>query len=205
MDSAVKIKHRHKADYPVQPWKNGLGKTREIAIDGKSPFRWRLSCAKLLASGPFSSFPGYDRTLVILPMETSSEEVPLILSHDGNERKIRPMSPHLFAGEAQTSAVVKTPCEDFNIFIRRGEAKSTLYPACLSKGEETQFPLPGSEHFLFVVDGTVETLEQNTNSKLLLQAHDCLSISRTSKGELLNLRTMTSDPNAICLWVIIHL
>ncbi|MFM7247546.1 MAG: HutD family protein, partial [Actinomycetota bacterium] len=41
------------------PWANGLGTTREIALDpdagaGGAPFRWRLSMADLAGPGPFS-------------------------------------------------------------------------------------------------------------------------------------------------------
>ena len=50
------------------PWKNGGGCTTEIAIapPGASldAFEWRISLATIAASGPFSAFPGVDRTLV---------------------------------------------------------------------------------------------------------------------------------------------
>ncbi len=55
-------------DYPVLPWKNGGGLTREILRvppDGAA-FDWRLSLASIDAPGPFSSFDGYDRTLVLV-------------------------------------------------------------------------------------------------------------------------------------------
>ncbi|MGY2080098.1 HutD/Ves family protein [Modestobacter sp. SYSU DS0657] len=43
------------------PWRNGGGRTRELhAGDG-----WRLSVATISAVGPFSAFPGRDRTLVV--------------------------------------------------------------------------------------------------------------------------------------------
>jgi len=55
------------ADCLVMPWKNGGGTTTEIAVapEGASlnDFDWRISMAHVGADGPFSSFPGIDRTL----------------------------------------------------------------------------------------------------------------------------------------------
>jgi uncharacterized protein len=47
-------------------WKNGLGRTAEIARHPASgtEFDWRISIATISADGPFSAFPGCDRTLV---------------------------------------------------------------------------------------------------------------------------------------------
>ncbi|MBM3526239.1 MAG: HutD family protein, partial [Alphaproteobacteria bacterium] len=48
------------------PWKNGLGRTAEIArapATGEA-FDWRLSIATIAADGAFSVFPGCERTLV---------------------------------------------------------------------------------------------------------------------------------------------
>ena len=52
------------------PWKNGGGSTTEIAIAplgaGFDDFDWRISLATITASGPFSSFPGIDRSLMLV-------------------------------------------------------------------------------------------------------------------------------------------
>jgi hypothetical protein len=55
-------------DYVSVPWKNGGGLTREIlkAPPEASAFDWRLSLAGIAASGPFSAFDGYDRTLALV-------------------------------------------------------------------------------------------------------------------------------------------
>jgi uncharacterized protein len=51
-------------------WKNGGGKTTEIAVwpPGASldAFDWRISMATVEQDGPFSEFPGIDRTLALL-------------------------------------------------------------------------------------------------------------------------------------------
>lgn len=56
--------------FTAMPWRNGGGTTHEIAVDpGDDPavsFRWRLSMADLAGDGPFSTFPGSDRVLLLL-------------------------------------------------------------------------------------------------------------------------------------------
>ncbi len=58
------------ADHKRMPWKNGGGETVEIAVAPQDAalgdFDWRISMATVAADGPFSIFPGIDRTLSIL-------------------------------------------------------------------------------------------------------------------------------------------
>ncbi|MGK9039542.1 HutD family protein [Rhizobium sp. SA279] len=58
------------SDYKRMPWKNGGGETVEIAIfppaSSVENFDWRISMATVTSDGPFSIFPGIDRTLSIL-------------------------------------------------------------------------------------------------------------------------------------------
>ncbi|KZS50691.1 HutD/Ves family protein [Rhizobium anhuiense] len=57
-------------DCKRMPWKNGGGETVEIAVSpenaGLAGFDWRVSMATVASDGPFSIFPGIDRTLAIL-------------------------------------------------------------------------------------------------------------------------------------------
>jgi environmental stress-induced protein Ves len=58
------------AGYRRMPWKNGGGETFEIAVSPPEAtldaMDWRISMAVVASDGPFSSFPGVDRTLSIL-------------------------------------------------------------------------------------------------------------------------------------------
>src|SRR6476619_3067787 len=57
-------------DYRSMPWKNGAGRTTEIAVHppgaALDAFAWRVSIADVERDGPFSRFPGIDRTIVLL-------------------------------------------------------------------------------------------------------------------------------------------
>ncbi len=104
---------------PVTPWKNGGGETREIVCvpSPDAPFLWRASIATLQADGPFSPFPGVDRTIVLLagqPLRLRGEEIdhPLAL-----------WQPWAFPGEWALSSVgIVAPGLDFNVMTQRGRA-----------------------------------------------------------------------------------
>lgn len=186
--------------YRVQKWKNGRGETREIAVDSAEPFRWRVSWATVSASTPFSSFPGYDRVLVVLGGG------PVHFAHDG--QPARPVSPgrsYTFRGDAKTVATVYAEAEDFNVFTRRGFARASVYPTEIAAGEEIQFPLAGQEHFVFGLEGRIELLEPTTGGSFSLGPRETFRVSRRTKQEYLNLRACGQTSGSRCLWVVIHL
>lgn len=104
------------------PWRNGAGLTRQIAIHpaGASvndPFHWRISTASVGSSGPFSAFPGLDRTLLLL----DGEGMALDLGPDGSHRMEHPFVPVAFSGDSPASGtLLGSACTDFNVFTRRG-------------------------------------------------------------------------------------
>jgi len=56
------------SSFRTTPWKNGGGVTHEavrVPADG-AVFRWRVSVARIAASGPFSDFSGYRRFMALL-------------------------------------------------------------------------------------------------------------------------------------------
>lgn len=109
----------------ASPWKNGGGVTREVAAQPSSAlpgFDWRISIADIERPGPFSGYPGVDRTLAVLEGQlelTIEDKPPLSLSS---------RSPAVnFPGEARVSAVpVSVRSRDLNIMVRRDEWQSTL-------------------------------------------------------------------------------
>lgn len=71
------------------PWKNGGGTTAEIALApadadfAAGKFDWRLSLANIETDGPFSAFPGVDRTIMLVEgngmVLTNAENVRMVL------------------------------------------------------------------------------------------------------------------------------
>lgn len=111
-----------------QPWKNGGGKTRQIALwpPGASAddFTWRLSAADVTGNGPFSAWPGIDRTLLL------SSGGPLVLTHPANKTPIClsiDTPPFRFDGETTYEATLQGgPVRDFNLMLRRGQVYSQV-------------------------------------------------------------------------------
>jgi environmental stress-induced protein Ves len=110
------------ADHRIMPWKNGLGFTREIAIDplgasmNDAAFRWRLSIATVDQSGPFSSFPGIDRTIMVI----DGKGMELTVVGQAPQRLDRCFVPVSFPGDAATECkLIDGPIRDFNLMVNR--------------------------------------------------------------------------------------
>jgi len=115
------------ADFRKMAWKNGGGETAEIAIYPPGAtlddFVWRVSRATMRASGPFSPFPGIDRTLCVL--EGAGLELAFA---DGATALLAPRgAPYRFAGEARSAGNVAPPgIVDFNVMTRRAAARHNV-------------------------------------------------------------------------------
>lgn len=111
------------SDYVRMPWKNGGGRTTEIAAHppGAAPdaFDWRVSVADVAADGPFSRFPGVERTIVMIA------GAGMRLEGDGHAVELRaPFEPYAFSGDDGIACtLVAGPVRDFNLMLRRGRAQ----------------------------------------------------------------------------------
>lgn len=111
------------AQHRLMPWRNGGGRTAEIAFepsDSPAGFRWRLSLAEVEADGPFSAFPGCCRTIMLL----SGQGMELTIAKPGapprTVRIDRPYQPFDFDGEAATSCkLIAGPVRDLNVIADR--------------------------------------------------------------------------------------
>lgn len=108
------------------PWKNGGGVTVEIAAHPDcadlDDFVWRVSIAEVGRDGPFSRFPGVDRTLVLL------EGAGMRLAGPGIEPiEVTADAPIAFAGEAVVDcALLAGPVRDLNLMVRRATAEGAV-------------------------------------------------------------------------------
>ncbi|OEZ97862.1 HutD family protein [Duganella sp. HH101] len=153
------------------PWKNGGGSTTEIAVSpsgsGFDEFDWRVSLATISQSGPFSSFPGIDRSLALVAGDG-------VLLDFGEERFVlSPSEPLIeFDGEAAVHATVTGGLTtDFNVMTRRGRCRHRLEPLVV-RGTE---PLKrrGGTTLLFLADGESLTLS-SARERIAMVRYDVL-------------------------------
>ena len=115
LESYLMIEIIKPSQFKIIPWKNGQGKTTELAINtagNLDDFDWRLSIATVASDGLFSDFSGYDRNLVLI------EGNGISLQHDDN--KIDVLKEQLdiasFSGSSKTyGRLVSGAIKDFNI------------------------------------------------------------------------------------------
>jgi uncharacterized protein len=104
------------ADCVDQPWANGGGSTRVIAVGPRDvdagEFDWRLSVASV-TSGEFSRFSGVDRVIVLVDGPT------MTLTIDDDEHALELFRPRRFAGESSVTCETPRQSLDFNVMTRR--------------------------------------------------------------------------------------
>jgi hypothetical protein len=107
------------ADVPPQRWRNGGGWTRQLLTWPPDDTAWqlRISLATISAPGPFSSFPGVQRTLALVGGKG------LLLTVDGQEHRLRVDSdPLQFDGAAAAHATLPGgETTDLNLMTTRGQ------------------------------------------------------------------------------------
>jgi len=116
-------------DFRRMPWKNGGGRTAEIAAWAREPgaggFAGRVSIAEIERDGPFSTFPGVDRAFVLLDgagvvLTQGGVDVEVVARHE----------PVCFAGDAASSCrLVDGPARAFNLMVRRGDVHGDVLVA----------------------------------------------------------------------------
>lgn len=139
------------ASLEPQPWKNGGGSTTEIAVAppgaGFDGFDWRISLATIAQDGPFSVFPGIDRTLALVEGPGASLELDgdtvFALSEDDPVIE--------FPGEARVVATIAGPTTDFNVMTRRSRCHHRLGRRRLEGISE--FAPRGDFSILFLAEG----------------------------------------------------
>jgi environmental stress-induced protein Ves len=141
-------------DYARTRWKNDGGWTTEIASakDPDSPcgFRWRVSIAEIESDGPFSSFPGIERDLLLLSgsgMELDINDAPAIRM----ERRFQHIH---FAGEDRVMCrLLAGPTRDFNVMCDRSSTHAEVHARPLI-GTMLVFAEPGASWLVHVLGGS---------------------------------------------------
>jgi environmental stress-induced protein Ves len=153
------------------PWKNGGGSTTEIAISPVGAtldeFEWRVSLATIAQDGPFSCFPGIDRSLALVNGDG-------VLLDFGDERFVlSPSEPVIeFAGEDAVHATVTGQhTTDFNVMTRRGLCRHRLELRTV-RGTET-LKRRSATTLLFLAEGESLTLS-SARERIAMVRYDTL-------------------------------
>ena len=154
----------------VMPWKNGGGVTTEIATgpsrSDDSDWSWRVSVADVGETGPFSVFPGIDRTIAVIEgagMDLKFDDgrmLPLELDH-----------PVDFDGGASVDGLLRgTSIRDFNVMVDRRYYSATL-GIVLGPDETSYRAAAGSVVLVHVLDGA-GTMRAAAGAAETLGAHE---------------------------------
>jgi environmental stress-induced protein Ves len=136
------------ANYRRMKWKNGGGETVEIAVFPENAalddFDWRVSMARVDGSGPFSLFPGVDRTLSVLEGEG------ILLSVAGRQpASLTGLSaPYSFPADVAANAdLTAGPITDLNVMTRRGRYRHRVIVHEVEEAKESS--VIGTQALLF--------------------------------------------------------
>lgn len=133
-------------DIPAEPWRNGGGVTRTIASATQGgQVIWRVSAADITRAGPFSRFPGMNRTAVLIQGER--------LELTGGSRTMAfaglGHTVHFDGDEALYASRPEPAVRLWNVMTRRGQAMTSV-------AEYRDCPLslkPGGTAFVLVIKG----------------------------------------------------
>ena len=151
-----------------------------------------MSIADVAGDGPFSRFPGVDRTIVLL------EGAGMRLTGGGRETELRtPFEPWEFSGDdAIDCTLIAGPVRDFNAMFRRSEAHGTVAVVRGDRGETATgdfvlaYAATGAHHC--VIPG---------HPPLALAAGHAVLVERWLTGEAASLGVRPVDAGAVALVV----
>lgn len=174
-------------EIPAQPWKNGGGTTRELALsECQGRMRWRISLADINQDGAFSSFPGLSRIHCIV------EGTGLVLSNSTVNLAARPLDPLVFSGDLALSAQLNEgSCRAFNLIYDPAFCQAemrVLHPNAAFGGH--------GERVIFLLRG--ELTAQTNAGEQRLRAGEGLVAMDLSPGHIPNgalvIETLLSEP-----------
>ncbi|HEY0682045.1 MAG TPA: HutD family protein [Steroidobacter sp.] len=168
-------------DYRRMPWKNGGGETREIMISPAGAtldsLDWRLSLATVATDGPFSSFPGVQRTLCVI----DGAGIRLQIGDAPARTLLEDSEPHTFDGEVATIAtLVDGAIVDLNVMSRRDRSRHDVQR--LTVEGALQLAVHARPTIIFCQRGELRCRADDDSA--LLAAEDCVVIDAATSVSL---------------------
>jgi len=201
------VLHLTPADIRRRPWKNGRGVTEELALwpQGadleRGDFTWRISRARIDESGPFSSFPGFERVLVVTDgagltlsaVPDRADSADAAPKERAWYRTVRPLEPCRFPGEWSTTAELSAGrVGDFNVIARRGVVEPEVSVLRLG-GRRAREPLEAAHAFAHVLGGSAVARVTGEEQAFELAPGDSLWARGLRGGEELDLTGRSGD------------
>lgn len=157
------ISHLPESGYETMPWKNGTGSTDEICLRpagaSRDRFDLRVSRAVISVPGPFSAFPGVDRTITLI------EGGGLELDFGDRSVELRFAEPYSFnSGLTPVGTPADGGVRVVNVMAARDAWR--LAPARILTGETPLRPDPGGMIVVFVIRGTAGLSEAEKSVSL---------------------------------------
>ena len=176
----TRLKLLHANDYKRVRWKNDGGWTTEIArepADPASDFVWRISIADIESDGPFSSFPGVARELMLLAgsgIELDIDDAPPFRLSERFQR-VR------FEGESRVECrLLAGATRDFNVMTQRDAVRAEVMGRPLV-GSMVLFPEAGVVWLAHLVSGAAEARTDGEAARI--EIGDTLRIDFASRDD----------------------
>ncbi len=183
-------------DYKRMPWKNGGGSTLELLQDPapEGGFNWRISIADVGTSGPFSTFEGIDRQIMLVSgngmvLSFGREAPPAVVA--------KPLKPVGFKGEWATDCrLIDGVIQDFNVMVRRDWGAAAVNGFDLVKDQRLTLAVAPLV-ILHLLSGSVEA------SGSTLRDGDTLRLD-SDKPELIAFSTLSPQARLIVISLKAH-
>jgi uncharacterized protein len=180
------------------PWKNGGGITREaIRVPAQgAAFVWRVSVAQIDASGPFSDFAAYNRTMVLL------KGAGLELEFGNGQQRVLDRVGEMaqFDGALATHCrLLDGPCVDLNLMVAKTKPMiarvESLQAAAEARASQSQSTL------IFGIDTGLK-LEIGGDEPRILQPWDLAIV--TNGAVWVTREACASTPPVVAFIATIH-
>ena len=176
------------ASFTATPWKNGGGITHEamrVPAVGDA-FRWRVSVARIDASGPFSEFAHYNRKMVLL----KGAGIDLCFGA-GVKKSLRKVGEWVeFDGAVATNCeLLNGPCVDLNLMIAKSDTASVRVERLIESIAVSASRVETT--LIFPIDGRIE-LKIAAEETVTLEPWD-LAVLSHGAGHLRRLECASSE------------
>jgi environmental stress-induced protein Ves len=193
--------------YRTMNWKNGGGQSTEILVFPphanffSDAFLWRFSSSRILNSGPFSQFQGYDRFFVLI----SGGPLKLQFENGNGESLLRLNEVLKFSGDEKVNAeLVDTPVSDLNLIFRRDQLK-VQFEVIQIKKKPRSFRFEASQFLIFGLSGVVDVSVYPGEFKYQVHPNETLFIDLSEEVKEKDCLILLEPKNVLCSVILIEL